>query len=57
MCTDMNGDRSLAREELSHCLKGCMYLGYGIDSDEIDECERDIIEIGSVLYEQFLYTN
>jgi len=21
---DMNGDRSLAREELYHCLKGCM---------------------------------
>lgn len=42
----MNGDRSLAREELSHCLKGCMYMGYGIDSDELDECERDIVEIG-----------
>jgi len=42
---DMNGDKSLAREELSHCLKGCMYLGYGVDADELDECERDIIEI------------
>ncbi|CAL8127255.1 unnamed protein product [Orchesella dallaii] len=42
----MNGDRSLAREELTHCLKGCIYMGYGIDNDELDECERDIIEIG-----------
>ncbi|ODN03272.1 EF-hand calcium-binding domain-containing protein 1 [Orchesella cincta] len=42
---DMNGDRSLAREELTHCLKGCIYMGYGIDNDELDECERDIIEI------------
>jgi len=42
---DMNGDRSLAREELNHCLKGCMYMGYGVDADELDECERDIVEI------------
>jgi len=42
---DMNGDRSLAREELSHCLKGCLFVGYGVDADELDECEREIIEI------------
>ena len=24
---DMNGDRSLAREELWQCLKGCIYPG------------------------------
>jgi len=42
---DMNGDKSLAREELNHCLKGCMYMGYGVDSDELDDCEREIVEI------------
>jgi Ca2+-binding EF-hand superfamily protein len=33
---DMNGDRSLAREELWQCLKGCIYPGYGLDNDEIE---------------------
>jgi len=42
---DMNGDGGLAREELHHCLKGCLYPGYGIDGDEQDECERDLVEI------------
>lgn len=42
---DMNGDGSLAREELHHCLKGCILSGYGIDDDEIEDCERDIVEI------------
>jgi len=42
---DINGDGGLAREELSHCLKGCIYPGYGVDDDEIEECERDIVEI------------
>jgi hypothetical protein len=42
---DMNNDGSLAREELHHCLKGCLYVGYGLDEDEIEDCERDIVEI------------
>jgi len=42
---DINGDGGLAREELSHCLKGCIFHGYGIEPDEIDDCERDIVEI------------
>jgi len=42
---DMNGDGGLAREELHHCLKGCIYAGYGIEGDEVDECERDLVEI------------
>lgn len=37
---DMNGDGSLAREELYHCLRGCIYPGYGIEADEIDDAER-----------------
>lgn len=43
---DLNGDGGLAREELHHCLKGCIYTGYGIEADELDEAERDIVEIG-----------
>lgn len=35
----------MAREELHHCLKGCIYTGYGIDPDELDEAEREIVEI------------
>jgi len=42
---DLNGDGGLAREELHHCLKGCVYAGYGVEPDELDECERDIVEI------------
>lgn len=42
---DLNGDGGLAREELHHCLKGCIYTGYGIDPDELDEAEREIVEI------------
>lgn len=44
---DLNGDGGLAREELHHCLRGCVYSGYGVEADELDECERDIVEIGS----------
>lgn len=46
---DMNGDGGLAREELHHCLKGCFYAGYGVEADELEECERDIVEIGAVV--------
>jgi len=42
---DMNGDGGLAREELHHCLKGSLYPGYGIEGDEVDECERELVEI------------
>ncbi len=42
---DMNGDRSLAREELYHCLKGCMIPGYGLDQEDIEDAEKDIVEI------------
>ena len=42
---DMNGDRALAREELHQCLKGCIIPGFSVDQEEIDECERDIVEI------------
>lgn len=41
----MNGDRSLAREELSQCLKGCFLPGFGLEADEIEDAERDIIEM------------
>jgi len=60
----MNADGSLAREELYHCLKGCIFSGYGIDDDEIEDCERDIVEIamrkldtdrdGQITYEDFV---
>jgi len=42
---DINGDRSLAREELSVCLKSCIRPNYGIPDDEIDESEREIVEM------------
>ncbi|ODN02231.1 EF-hand calcium-binding domain-containing protein 1 [Orchesella cincta] len=42
---DLNGDGGLAREELHHCLKGCIYSGYGVEGDEMEECEREIVEI------------
>jgi len=42
---DLNGDGGLAREELHHCLKGCIYTGYGVEVDEMEECEREIVEI------------
>jgi len=42
---DMNGDGGLAREELHHCLKGSLFPGYGIEADEQDECERELVEI------------
>jgi len=61
---DMNGDRSLAREELFHCLRGCIHPGYGVDSDEIEEVEKEIVEIamkkldvdrdGQITYEDFV---
>jgi len=41
---DLNGDGGLAREELYHCLKGCIYSGYGVEPDELEECEREIVE-------------
>ena len=75
---DMNGDRSLAREELYQCLKGiqnyykyqipwnsghslssekpyaililyilnnqgCMSPGYGLDSEDMKDAEKDIV--------------
>jgi Ca2+-binding EF-hand superfamily protein len=42
---DINGDRSLAREELHQCIRGCIVGGYSVENDEIDECERDIVDI------------
>jgi len=44
---DINGDKSLAREELSHCLKGGLipYAGV-INADEIEEGMREVVEIG-----------
>jgi len=61
---DMNCDRSLAREELSHCLKGCIETGYSVDADGIEECEQEIVEIwmrkldvdrdGQITYPDFL---
>ncbi|ODN03672.1 EF-hand calcium-binding domain-containing protein 1 [Orchesella cincta] len=43
---DMNGDGGLAREELAHCLKGCIIPGYGgVEFEEAEECERDIVEL------------
>jgi len=43
---DMNGDGSLAREELHQCLKGCFIPGVGgIDYDEIEDAERDIVDM------------
>jgi len=42
---DMNGDGSLAREELYQCLKGSFLAGYGLEPDEIEDAERDIVEL------------
>jgi len=60
---DMNGDRSLAREELFHCLKGCLMPGYGMDEDELEDGEKDIVEMamkkldvnrdGQITYDDF----
>ena len=41
---DMNGDHSLAHEELFQCLKGCIVPGYGVERDEIEDAEKDIVE-------------
>lgn len=44
---DINGDKSLAREELYHCLKGSLLPYSGVlTSDELDEGIREIVEIG-----------
>jgi len=44
---DINGDRSLAREELAQCLRGCMYpYGGVLQVEEVDEALREIVEIG-----------
>ena len=61
---DVNGDRSLAREELFMCLEGSMRPGRGIlDKDEIEDAVKDIVEIamrkldvnkdGQITYEDF----
>jgi Ca2+-binding EF-hand superfamily protein len=42
---DINGDGSLTREELHTCLKGSIFAGYGVDEDDVEECERELIEI------------
>ncbi|CAL8109543.1 unnamed protein product [Orchesella dallaii] len=49
---DLNGDGGLAREELHHCLKGCIYSGYGVEGDEMEECEREIVEIDGQITQQ-----
>jgi len=41
---DINGDRSLAREELYHCLKNCLIRSVAIDED-VDESIKDIVEM------------
>ena len=41
---DINGDRSLAREELYHCLKNCLIRTVGIEED-IEESIKDIVEM------------
>ncbi len=42
-CYDINGDRSLAREELFHCLKSCL-IRTSIEED-VEECVKEIVEI------------
>lgn len=39
---DINGDRSLAREELYHCLKNCLLRSLAIDED-VEESIKDIV--------------
>ncbi|CAL8083433.1 unnamed protein product [Orchesella dallaii] len=41
---DINGDRSLAREELYHCLKNCLIRTAGIEED-VEESIKEIVEI------------
>jgi len=43
-CYDINGDRSLAREELFHCLKNCLIRTSGIEED-VEESVKEIVEI------------
>jgi len=44
---DINGDKSLAREELHTCLKSSIIPYHGvINGDELDEGIREIVEIG-----------
>lgn len=43
-CYDINGDRSLAREELYHCLKNCLIRTSGIEED-VEESVKEIVEI------------
>jgi Ca2+-binding EF-hand superfamily protein len=44
---DINGDKSLAREELFHCLKGSLIPYSGVmHGDEVEEGLREIVEIG-----------
>lgn len=44
---DINGDKSLAREELLYCLKGSLIPYSGVlSNDEIEEAVREIVEIG-----------
>lgn len=54
MVYDINGDKSLAREELSHCLKGGLVPYAGVmNGDEIEEAMREIVEI--VIYRSCKY--
>ncbi len=43
---DINGDKSLAREELHHCLKGSLIPYSGVlNADELEEALREVVEI------------
>jgi len=42
---DMNRDGGLAREELHICYKGCFMPGFGIEPEDMDDAERDLVDI------------
>lgn len=44
ICFDLKGDRSLAREELYHCLKNCLIRTAGFEED-VEESIKEIVEI------------
>jgi len=44
-CFDGNQDGSIDRDELHHCLRGCIHPGYGIDLEDIEDAENDIVEM------------
>lgn len=35
----------MAHAELHHCLRGCIVPGYGIDMEEIEDAEKEIVDI------------